>query len=525
MGAGKSAVGRQLALSLSKEFFDSDHSIVERTGVDIAYIFEKEGEEGFRKREIQIINELTQRDNIVLSTGGGSLVRPENRESIAQAGTVIYLHATVEQQACRTKKKDNRPLLHTEDPKAVLAKLMYEREKHYREVSDIVITTDGQRVETVVKKILKKLEVFTAGKSTISDKRETVIVKTVSKEYPINISDGLLHASETLLDALPKVVVTDENIDVLYRKKIEEKINPLAWLVVPASEKSKSIQHYQWLLEQLLELGVKRDCQLVGIGGGVVGDLTGFVAATYMRGMQLVHVPTSLLAMVDSSIGGKTGINFAQGKNLVGSIYQPNQVLIDLSFIKTLPQHEYVSGLAEVIKYALIHKPDFLTYLESNSDKIKDRDIDVLRHVVAECVKSKANIVALDEKDLGTRMLLNLGHTFGHAIEKLQAYAGHSHGEAVAIGMCMAADVSHELGHITSADVSRIKKLCKSFHLPTNCPVLMLEDFLDAMTIDKKNTSNQTRFILLKNLGEAYIEDSLDPVILEKVLKTYLKPA
>lgn len=519
MGAGKSAVGRQLALSLSKDFFDSDHTIVERTGVDITYIFEKEGEEGFRQRETQTIRELAQQKNIVLSTGGGSVVRAENREIIANAGTVIYLHATVEQQANRTKKKDNRPLLHDDNPRAVLERLMLQREKHYREVSDVVITTDNQRVENVVKRILDKLEAYESNSH--AHQFDIVNLKTKVREYPIRIGkDALLNELDEL-SSCPTVVITDENVDALYRKHLEAKLNPLAWLVIPASETSKSMQHYQWLLDQLLELGVKRDCKLIGIGGGVVGDLTGFVAATYMRGMQLVHVPTTVLAMVDSSIGGKTGINFAHGKNLVGSIYQPHQVIADLSFLKTLPQHEYVSGLAEVIKYALIHKPDFLSYLENNLDAIKERDPVVLQKIVTECAESKARIVEQDEQDFGVRMLLNLGHTFGHAIEKLTEYKGFSHGEAVAIGMCMAADVSRELGHIFLADVQRVKRVCKSVGLPITWSDFAVDDFMQAMAIDKKNTSSKQRFILLRGLGKAYVEENLEPAIVEKVLKTY----
>jgi len=323
----------------------------------------------------------------------------------------------------------------------------------------------------------------------------------------------------------PSIVLTDENLDMLYREKLEPIIKPKAWLVVPASETSKSFKHYQWLLEQLLELGVKRDTQLVAIGGGVVGDLAGFVAATYMRGMHLIHVPTSLLAMVDSSIGGKTGINLAQGKNLVGSIYQPNGGVSDFSFLKTLPEKEFVTGLAEVVKYALINDPEFLSYLEENSAAIQERDLTVMHKVVTHCAKAKADIVEQDEQDLGTRMLLNLGHTFGHAIEKLQQYQGFTHGQAVSVGMCMAADVSEKIGHITLVDVKRLKNLLKSLHLPTSWSDFEVDEFMQAMQVDKKNTADKRRFILLKSLGEAYINEDVDTDTLESVLRSYSNKA
>lgn len=228
---------------------------------------------------------------------------------------------------------------------------MNNREHYYRQVANIVVNTDEQKVSHVVNKILKRLD----GEQMPSQNIElqTVSVKTKSRVYPAVTGVDLLDSPVEISSLFSRqtVVVTDENLDKLYREKLESKINPLAWLVVPASEESKSLDTYQWLLSELVNLGVKRDAVLIGIGGGVIGDLTGFVAATYMRGMQLMHIPTSLLAMVDSSIGGKTGINLNQGKNLVGSIYQPYAVIADLNFLKTLPEREYLSGLSEVLKY------------------------------------------------------------------------------------------------------------------------------------------------------------------------------
>jgi len=524
MGAGKSAVGRQLANSLKRNFHDSDHEIVARTGVDINFIFEKEGEEGFRKRETDILNELCAKENIVLSTGGGSIVRETNREIINRSGIVIYLHASVGQQVLRTRKKDNRPLLHQGDPKKILEQLMQARECHYREVADLVVDTDEQKVKSVVDHILAAIESMSEQQENSQPKTlHELNVKTRSRTYPVHIGIDILN-SEKVIPQLEKqnlVIVTDENLDKLYRKQLESKFKPLAWLVIPASESSKSMQHYQWLLDELLSLGVKRDAILLGFGGGVVGDLSGFVAATFMRGMQLMHMPSSLLAMVDSSIGGKTGINVASGKNLVGSIYQPHMVLTNLNFLKTLPQREYTSGLAEVIKYALLYDEKLMTKLEQQSVEIIKRDLGVMQEIVQRCIEIKAEIVAADEQDHGQRMLLNFGHTFAHAIETLQAYQGYKHGEAVAIGMCMAADLSHSMNKISAQDVQRVKNLIKSFGLPTHWSEFESGEFMQIMHGDKKNTATTQRFILLSKLGQAYVEESASEGQVRSILKRY----
>ena len=522
MGAGKSAVGRQLAQKLKREFHDSDHDIVARTGVDISYIFEKEGEDGFRKRETEAILMLCAKENILLSTGGGSVIRKENRDAISANGFVIYLHASVNQQARRTKKKDNRPLLKQDNPEKVLQRLMTDREHFYRQVADIVINTDEQKVSNVVDAIVERLDKINMQQLSIELK--SVSVNTKSRVYPALVGTSLLDTPQNIsaLFSQPTVVVTDENLDILYRTKLEEKISPLAWLVVPATEESKSFDTYQWLLSELVALGVKRDAVLIGIGGGVVGDLTGFVAASYMRGTQLMHIPTSLLAMVDSSIGGKTGINLAEGKNLVGSIYQPYTVIADLNFLNTLPEREYLSGLAEVIKYAFLYDSKLLENLELNFEKIKNRDMLVMSEIVSRCIEIKAEIVEADEHDFGHRMLLNFGHTFGHAIETLQEYKGFKHGEAVAVGMCMAADLSAQIGKISMQNAKRAKRLIANFGLPTKWSKFKVDEFMQVMLGDKKNTSATQRFILLNSLGNAYVDESISSEQVEKVLKSYL---
>ena len=521
MGAGKSAVGRQLAQKLKRQFHDSDHDIVARTGVDISYIFEKEGEDGFRKRETEAILELCSKESILISTGGGSVIRKENRKAISANSFVIYLHASVSQQAKRTKKKDNRPLLKHANPAKILERLMTDREHFYRQVADIVINTDEQKVSNVVNSIVERLDEANMQYQPIEI--QSVSVNTRSRVYPAVTGVSLLGSPENIshLFSNPTVVVTDENVDKLYREKLEVKINPLAWLVVPASEESKSFDTYQWLLSELVTLGVKRDTVLIGIGGGVVGDLTGFVAATYMRGMKLMHIPTSLLAMVDSSIGGKTGINLTHGKNLVGSIYQPYAVVADLNFLKTLPEREYLAGLAEVIKYAFLYDRKLLEKLEENHRKILKRDEFILSEIVGRCIEIKAEIVEADEQDHGQRMLLNFGHTFGHAIETLQEYKGFKHGEAVAVGMCMAADLSALIGKISQQDAKRAKRMIATFDLPTGWSDFKVDEFIKVMQGDKKNTSDKQRFILLNKLGEAYIEEEVMLSQIESVLHSY----
>ncbi len=338
---------------------------------------------------------------------------------------------------------------------------------------------------------------------------KTVHVKLGDRSYDItigrNLPVGSALRSETGLRAM---IVSDSNVDSIYgdacaRKLRREKIESTR-VVVPAGEKSKNWKQVVSLYDKALEFGLERSSVIVALGGGVVGDLAGFAAATYQRGIRLIQVPTSLLAMVDSSVGGKTGINLPQGKNMVGAFHQPVEVVADLATLDTLPEREYVSALAEVVKYGVISDAAFFRYLEKNAGPLLSRDDKVLREVVARCCEIKADVVGADERDLGLRAILNFGHTMGHAIEAACGYGTMLHGEAVSLGMAYAARLSVRATGLDAGDDGRLLALLSELGLPVSMPGRKAPKWKTVralMTADKKTKGRVPRFVLAKRLG------------------------
>ncbi len=308
------------------------------------------------------------------------------------------------------------------------------------------------------------------------------------------------------------MIVSDSTVDPLYgaacQNRLEARGVVCQRVIVPAGEATKSLQWVEFLYSKAAEAGLDRSSILVALGGGMVGDLVGFVAATYLRGIRFVQMPTTLLAMVDSSVGGKTGINLSQGKNLVGAFYQPMEVEADLDRLQTLPRREYVSGLAEIVKYGVIWDASLFHLLEKHADELLARDPVLLEKVVARCCEIKAEVVAIDEREIGPRAILNFGHTLGHALEKVDGYGQWLHGEAVAIGMCYAARLSVAVEGFAAEEADRIRNLLLKFGLPVGVsgdrraswPLLR-----QAMGADKKTVRNRLRFVLAKKLGSVVI--------------------
>ncbi len=350
--------------------------------------------------------------------------------------------------------------------------------------------------------------------------KTTVEVALGSRSYAIHISDNLLSQLSDLplrIRGRQVLVVTDEQVGPLYLSVILDQLAEFDCqsLVVPAGEKAKQLTHFETILTRLMQMRANRDACLIALGGGVVGDLTGFAAACYMRGIDIIQIPTTLLSQVDASVGGKTAINHPLGKNLIGAFHQPTQVIIDVRTLNTLPEREYRAGIAEVIKYGLIMSPDFITQLEQQMPKLMSLDRVVTEGIIAACCRFKADIVARDETESGQRALLNFGHTFGHALETATAYSHFLHGEAVAIGCCLATRFSASLGLINQQDVDRTVALFKAAGLPTEVPTdlpeclqsqLTPESLAMLMTLDKKNQSGEYRFILLRQLGDAFVD-------------------
>jgi len=338
----------------------------------------------------------------------------------------------------------------------------------------------------------------------------TVHVNLGPRSYDIEIGSGNLADAVKLCDAeaddAHAVLITDSNVDGLYTEKVAEPLAELGCevdiLVIEAGEQSKSSDVAAELWERMLDEGADRKSVVVALGGGVVGDLAGFVAATFGRGLRFVQIPTTLLAQVDSSVGGKVGINLPGGKNMVGAFWQPRGVTIDVDVLQSLPDREYCAGLAEVVKYGVIQEADFFAYLEENIAMVNDREPAVLTHIVQRCCRLKADVVEQDEREeTGLRSILNYGHTFCHAFEAATEYELLLHGEGVAIGMMCAARLAERMGRVDEAFVERQRVLLEAFHLPLDVPDVDHDELIELMYRDKKVASGKLRFILPDRIG------------------------
>ena len=355
---------------------------------------------------------------------------------------------------------------------------------------------------------------------------QTLTVSLGERSYPIHVGSGLVgQAGALLAPLLPRlrvVIVTNPVVAALWLAPLRAGLASAGiaseTIVVPDGEGFKSWPTLQDLLTRLIEQKAERSTTLIALGGGVVGDLTGFAASIYQRGMPFVQVPTTLLAQVDSSVGGKTGINHQLGKNMIGAFHQPRAVVIDTGCLVTLPARELAAGLAEVIKTAAIRDATFFEWLEANIERLNARDADALVHAVTQSCRIKAEVVAADERETGERALLNFGHTFGHAIEAGVGYGEWLHGEAVAAGMVLAARLSERVGSIGGADVARLRTLLGRAGLPVDAPPLGADRYLALMRHDKKVLGGAMRFILIRELGDACVRDDIAETDLRVVL-------
>jgi len=348
------------------------------------------------------------------------------------------------------------------------------------------------------------------------------------RSYPICIGDNLLDQSELLTQHIPgnsALIVSNETVAPLYMDAVEKSLSHIRFktLVLPDGEEHKNLNVLNSIYDTLLKNRLDRNTTLIALGGGVIGDITGFAAATYQRGVHLVQIPTTLLSQVDSSVGGKTAVNHPFGKNMIGAFYQPKAVIADTNTLNTLEERQLSSGLAEVIKYGLIRDTGFLEWLESNIDKLLDRDPAALAYAIERSCRNKAEIVAADERESGQRALLNLGHTFGHAIETGMGYGVWLHGEAVASGMVMAARLSNKLGWISESDVSRVIDILERANLPISAPEQMNADkFIELMSLDKKVSDGVLKLVLYKSVGNAVIsKDYTDAILRETISESY----
>jgi len=356
---------------------------------------------------------------------------------------------------------------------------------------------------------------------------QTLTVSLADRSYPIHIGNGLLGQVDLILPHLKRkqvAIVSNTTVAPLYMQAIAQPLRDagvsVIEIILPDGEAYKNNQTLQIIYDHLLQNRCERNTTLIALGGGVVGDLTGYAAATYLRGVPFIQVPTTLLSQVDSSVGGKTGINHPLGKNMIGAFYQPKLVLADIDTLKTLPQRELSAGVAEVIKYGLIRDADFFDWLEINMSALMALDTAVASYAIYRSCQNKAEVVVADEHEQGERALLNLGHTFGHAIENAMGYGVWLHGEAVATGTVMAADLSQRMGWLDAAQLARIKTIMQAAKLPITAPDLGADEYLRLMQLDKKVSDGRIRLILQQDIGKAVITADYDAEKLKQTLSS-----
>jgi 3-dehydroquinate synthase len=380
---------------------------------------------------------------------------------------------------------------------------------------------------------------MTSPPASTTNPSKCVSVDLGDRSYDIVIGDNLLQRAGDMIKAVlqgPRVaILTDDNVAPLHLEKLENSLKNAGIeyfsIVLPAGEGSKSLPTYGKIMDQLLDAKIQRDEALIALGGGVIGDLTGFAASTLRRGIGFIQIPTTLLSQVDSSVGGKTGVNTPQGKNLIGAFYQPKLVLADVGILDSLPKRELLAGYAEVVKYGLLGDFRFFEWLEKNGTSVIDGDITARIEAVEKSVRAKASIVAQDERESGVRALLNLGHTFGHALEAETGYGPHlNHGEAVAIGMIMAAKLSVARGILTGQENNRINSHFEAIGLPRKVPHISklkwkAETLLDHMRQDKKVSGGKMTFVLMKAIGDAVTTQDLNDADILEILTEELNSA
>ncbi len=513
MATGKSVIGMQLAKTLNLPYVDTDRLIEGETGENIPTLFKKHGEAYFRKLEKKIIKGLADGNKRVISTGGGAVLDPENMDLLRSLGVIIHLSSPASTILSRTKNDPNiRPLLSGDNPLEQIRLLQQERLPIYQQ-ADYEIDTSIYSVDETVKMIMMWL----------NNKTQVIRVALKKDPYDIVIGYNILDQLGTMMQAFDlterALVVTHPSIANIYETRLLKSLKSAGFeptvVEIPEGEERKSLYWAEKLYDSMLSHRMDRRSPAIAFGGGVVGDLTGFAAATFLRGIPFIQVPTSLLAQVDASVGGKVAVDHRFGKNLIGAFYQPLFVLISLDTLESLPEKELRSGLAEVVKYGVIADADLFSYIENHRDDILQRASIPMKHLVARSCEIKAEIVSNDEKELGRRAILNFGHTMGHAIE---TQTGMLHGEAVAIGMVYAAQLAVRIGILDNTSVKRLGDLLKDLGLPDSCEDLDVSATIETMKYDKKSVGGQLRFILPNRIGSVVIRDDVSTNHIKSVL-------
>ncbi len=526
MGAGKTSIGRRLAARLGLPFRDADTEIELAAGCTIPEIFDRYGEPAFRDGERRVIRRLLAGDPMVVAFGGGAFMDPDTRAIAREEAVTVWLRCSLPTLVRRVATRDNRPLLANGDAEGTLRRLMDIRHPVYAE-ADVIVDCGDEVPDQTTSRVLDALAAWKPAR------RLSVMLETT--HYDVVIGDNLLaRAGALLAPRLPQkraVVVTDEQVARLHLPTLMAGLAETAiaatHIVVPAGEASKNLDTWASVVDQLLEARVERRTAVIALGGGVVGDLAGFAAATTLRGLPFVQIPTTLLSQVDSSVGGKTGVNTSRGKNLVGAFYQPRMVLADTATLATLPPRELRAGYAEIAKAGLIGDAAFFDWCELNGAGVVGGDRDIQAEAVKRACAFKAAVVGDDEREEKPndgRALLNLGHTFGHALEAEYGYdGGLLHGEGVGVGLGLAFKLSARLGHCSQADADRVVSHIASIGMAADLRMLnrrfSAETLIGHMRRDKKVRDGALNFVLTRGIGQAFTSADVPPEAVMDLLR------
>ena len=538
---GKSTVAIKVAEYLNWDLIDTDDEIVKLVGKTVPEIFEQDGEDTFRQHERQVLKQACLKKNVVISTGGGAILYPENVKVLQKTCIIVCLEARTEiihhrllRDALYSSNPVVRPLLAGKNPLERIKQLKASRQPYYA-IAEWTVHTDNLTTGEVSQEVVRGWQYLNRSYANASQSKESNVVcmvETASKRYPIFIGFGLLSKLGNKMRELGLsgrvVIISDTLVFPLHGDKARKAMKKAGYVVnhflVPAGEASKNIREAVKIYDFLVTQHMERNDVIVALGGGMIGDMAGFVAATYLRGISWVQVPTSLVSMVDASIGGKVAVDHPRGKNLIGAFYQPGFALIDIQTLSSLPQRDLTSGWAEVIKHGLIMDAELFKIIENNAEKLVHLAPDITANVIARSACTKARVVSEDERETGTRIILNYGHTVAHGLETATNYKTFLHGEAVAIGMTVAAKLSQRLGLLSQRAVQRQQALLKKFHLPVNCSGIDVNKVLAAMELDKKVRNKTIRWVLLEDIGRAVVHTDVSRENVLSVLHEVILP-
>jgi len=511
-GSGKSTAGRALARRLGCAFIDTDDVVATRAGLPVPQVFAASGEAAFRDLESRVCRDLADQDDLVIACGGGALLNADNRAALEASGRVICLSADPAELLRRMNGGSGRPLLAGSDPAAKLAQLLAARREVYESFA-LRIDTTGRTIDAVVDAIVDMMHLHDRSRLQ-SFRMETPVA------YEVLLGSDLLDALPDLCRVrnvrLPRVVVTDTNVGPLYAERVAAGLSAEV-VTVPAGEVHKTLDTIRQLYDAFLDAGVERGSTIAALGGGVIGDMAGFAAATFLRGVQWVNLPTTLLAMVDASIGGKVGVDLPQGKNLVGAFHMPALVVADLDTLATLPADELRSGMAEVVKAGVVGDEQLLQSLENLANPGRED----LSDIIARSIAVKVAIVQADPYERsGQRAKLNLGHTIGHGVEAASGFR-LKHGEAIAIGTLAETRIAERMGLAERGLEARIAQALDRIRLPTRCPGLAPDAIRTLMSADKKKQDRRLKFALPARIGEVVTGVEVDESLLMRTLREF----